>query len=268
MEPSKMLLTVDIGNTETTVGLFHEERLQYRWRLSTSTPQTADELGVVFHGLLRNHDIDPAHITGIAIACVVPSLTQSMQTMSSQYFHCQTFVIGPDMYGKLQLAVDNPAEVGADRVANTVSVSHRYGTPAIVVDFGTATNFDVINEKGAFIGGAIAPGIALSLDALFTRAAKLSSIQLSAPDSAIGTNTVDAIRGGFVLGFAALVDGLIERTIDELHVQPSAVHIIATGGLAHLVAPQSKYIQEVDEDLTLQGIRLLYEEQADSSSDQ
>src|SRR5579875_2742105 len=247
-----MLLVLNVNNTNTVIALYTIEPdgttgdLRATWRISTRQGQTADEYGILIRSLLLSEGVESSAIRGIVIASVVPPVDWILRQFCERYF------------GHKPLFIDNPGEVGADRVANCVGAYHKYGGPTIVVDFGTATNFDVVSRKGEFLGGAIAPGLNISAEALFARAARLPRVEIRKPAKIIGTNTVDNLQIGLFWGHIGLVDSILERMIADLG---SDTKCVATGGLANLIAGESKYITEVNETLTLDGLRLVYEAQ-------
>lgn len=248
-----MLLTVDVGNTNIVLGLFDGEHLFESYRLRTDARVTADELALLFHGLLVKHP-EP---DGIAVCSTVPQVLDQLRLMVERYYpQAATVVVGPGVKTGVPLLYDNPKEVGPDRVVNTLAAHTLYGGPAIVVDFGTSTNFDVVSEKGEFLGGALSPGIEISVDALAARAARLFKVELVEPRSVIGKTTVEALQSGLVYGFASQVDGMVERISRELDADPV---VIATGGLSHLMTGLCESIDEHEPDLTLIGLRLVYE---------
>lgn len=248
-----MLLAIDVGNTNTVLGLFAEDRLIHSWRIKTDARQTADEIELIFRGLLANSP----EITGIALCSTVPAVLREMRTMLTRYYaEVPTVIVEPGVKTGVPILTDNPKEVGADRIVNSLAAHTLYGGPVIVVDFGTSTNIDVVSDKGEFLGGALAPGIEISLDALAMRAAQLRKVELVAPRNVIGKNTVEALQSGAIFGFAGQVDGLVDRIIDELG---SATAVVATGGLAGIVVPESETITAHEPDLTLIGLRLIFE---------
>ncbi|MGH7333799.1 MAG: type III pantothenate kinase [Candidatus Rokuibacteriota bacterium] len=251
-----MLLVVEVGNTNTKIGVFEQARLMVAWRLTTRREQTADEYGVFIETLLRTRGLAPPDIHGVAISNVVPPVEQTLRWMSEKYFGIEPFSVESGMDCGLILAVDNPGEVGADRVVKSVAARALYGAPLIVIDFGTATTFDCVNAHGDFMGGAIAPGLATSVDALLNRAARLYRVELVRPAGAIGRNTATNIQSGVIYGYAGLVDGLVERMKGEMGGTP---RVIATGGHAALIAESTRSIEIVNPDLTLEGLRMLYE---------
>jgi len=257
-----MLLAVDVGNTQTLVGMFEREELQQHWRLATMEERTADEWALVFQGLLGQVGLSfSRNVTGVIISSVVPRVTPELREMTERYFHFPPLVIEPGIRTGMPIVIDNPKEVGADRVVNAIAAHARYGAPCIVVDFGTSTNFDVVNTKGEYVGGAIAPGVEVSLNALVSRGAQLRRIELTPPRSVIGKNTVEAIQSGVLFGFAGQVDGILARMRTEIEGE---VTTIATGGLAPVIIPLSTEIQHHDPWLTLRGLLIIYERNAGS----
>ena len=252
-----MLLAIDVGNTNTVLGLFDGETLTRSWRINTDARTTADEIELTFRGLLR----DAPEVTGIALCSTVPAVLREMRTMLDRYYlDVPKVIVEPGIKTGVPILTDNPKEVGADRIVNSLAAFTLYGGPSIVVDFGTSTNLDVVSEKGEFIGGALAPGIEISIDALASRAAQLRKVELVTPRNVIGKNTVEALQSGAVFGFAGQVDGLVDRITDELRQDVKAV--IATGGLAGVVVPESDTITHHEPDLTLIGLRLIFERNA------
>jgi len=269
-----MLLAVDVGNTNTVLGLYRldeqaglppkgkpvppKERfdLAAHWRLTTHRTQTVDEYGVFFVKLFEMHGLSPSQVTNIIIASVVPPLDSTLRQVCETYFHLEPLFVEPGIKTGMPALVDNPTELGADRIADCVAAIERYGGPCIVVDFGTATKFEVISDKGEYLGGAIAPGLGLSAEALFSRAARLSRVDIKRPAKVIGTNTIGHLQSGLYYGYIGLVDGFLERIFTELGHKP---RVIAAGGLAHMVAADSRYISEIDDLLTLDGLRILFE---------
>jgi type III pantothenate kinase len=251
-----MLLVIDVGNTQTVVGLYGGSDLLDHWRIATNAERTSDEHALLIAQFLEQHGFSfDDDITGVAISSVVPRLTGALREMTDRYFRFDAVVIEPGIKSGLPILYDNPREVGADRIANAVGALDLYGAPAVVVDFGTATTFDAISAKGEYLGGAIVPGIEISMDALFARAAWLRRVELVEPRNAIGRSTVESIEAGVVYGTVALVDGMVRRFEDELG--KSAV--IATGGLGGLITPLSNTIQHLEPWLTLHGLRLVHE---------
>jgi type III pantothenate kinase len=248
-----MLLAIDVGNTNTVLGLYDNEKLIQHWRTKTDANSTADELILTFNGLLK----DQPKVTGISLCSTVPSVLREMRWMLERYFpDTKTVIIEPGTKTGVPIITDNPKEVGADRIANSLAVFERHGGPSVVVDFGTSTNFDVVSEKGEFLGGALAPGIEISLEALANRAAQLRKVDFVKPKSVIGKNTVEALQSGALYGFAGQVDGILQRIIDEIGPLKA---VVATGGLAPLVVEESSTITHHEPDLTLEGLRLVFE---------
>ncbi|MEY2597619.1 MAG: hypothetical protein RLZZ194_82 [Actinomycetota bacterium] len=251
-----MLLTIDVGNTNTVLGTFLGEDLVHSWRVKTDPRSTADELWLQMRALVE--DID---ITGISLCSTVPAVLREMRTMFATYFKdVPTTIVEPGIKTGVPLLVDNPKEIGADRIVNTLAAHTLFGGPAIVVDFGTSTNLDVVSPKGEFLGGALAPGIEISVDALAQRAAQLRKVELIKPKSVIGKNTVEALQSGTIYGFAGQVDGLVSRISEELEAQfNERPTVIATGGLAPLIFGVADTLDEYEPDLTLIGLRLIHE---------
>jgi type III pantothenate kinase len=257
-----MLLTIDIGNTNTVLGVFDGDRIIDHWRLATVPDRTADELAVVLHGLLdRSSALASKQIDGISLCSTVPSVLHEMREMCARYYGDVTAVIvEPGVKTGVPVRTDNPKEVGSDRIMNSLAAVHLYGGPAIVVDFGTSTNFDAVSERGEFVGGALAPGIEISVDALSRRAAQLLKVELAKPPRVVGKNTVESLQSGIIYGFAAQVEGIATRMARELSpADPDAVTTIATGGLAPLVIGEVSVIDHYEPWLTLIGLRLVYE---------
>lgn len=252
-----MLLVADVGNTNTKIGVFDGGRLLVSWRLTSRREQTADEYGLFIESLLRTRGIRPSDMLGVAISNVVPPVQQALEWMCEKYFGHPAFFVEPGVNTRLPLAVDAPREVGADRYVDAFAATAIYGPPLIVIDFGTATTFNCVNARGEFVGGAIAPGIATSVEALINRAARLYRVELVRPKEAIGRNTVTNLQSGAIYGYAGLVDGLVERMRGELG---TPVKVIATGGNAGLVVDVARCIERVDEHLRLEGLRRLFVE--------
>ena len=251
-----MLLVIDIGNTNTSLGVFEGDRLVAHWRLTTERARTGDEWGVLARNLFELSGLDVKSIDAIAIASVVPPLNFTLNRMAEIYFKLTPLFVDHTIDTGLPILYQPAADVGADRIVDAVAAIHKYGAPCIVVDFGTATTFDAINFNGEYVGGVITPGITISADALFDRAAKLPRVEIKRPQKVIGSATVEAMQSGLYHGYIGLVDGILKKMIDELGRSP---RVIATGGLAPLIARGSKFIQEVDETLTLAGLRLVFE---------
>jgi type III pantothenate kinase len=246
-----VLLAIDVGNTQTVLGLFHNSDLREHWRLATDRERTGDELGVLITGLLEPDDVD-----GISLSSSVPPLVNAYEVVAEHWLRAPLLTLGPGVRTGIPIRYDDPREVGPDRIVNAVAALERYGAPCIVVDFGTSTNFDVVSAEGEFAGGVLAPGIEVSMDALFARAARLFTIEFVEPPTVIGKTTAASLQSGLVYGFAGQVDGIVERIRGELGDEARAV---ATGGLADLIAPHTKTIERVDPFLTLEGLRLVWE---------
>ena len=261
-----MLLAIDVGNTNTVLGLYNHDapELVADWRVTTHKHQTSDEYGVLFLSLFAMRQIDVTTITAVIVSSVVPPLDGTIRRLCERYFGLRPLFVEPGIKTGMPLLVDNPAELGADRIVNGVAAFARYGGPLVVVDFGTATTFDVITARGEYAGGVIAPGLGISADALFSRAAKLARVDIKRPARTIGTNTIAHLQSGLFYGYIGLVDGILERILDEMSAtqlssEGVAPKVIATGGLARMIHEDSKYITEIDNMLTLDGLRLLYE---------
>jgi len=257
-----MLLVLDIGNSNTVIGVYDKDELIHHWRVVTRRAGTADEYGITIKQLMRHADVSCADIEGIAISCVVPPILPMLSELGTNFFKIDPLLVGPGVKTGMAIRVDNPKDVGADRIVNAVAAHNLLNTSAIVVDFGTATTFDYVSENGTFEGGIIAPGMAISTDALFKQASKLPRVELVKPKKVIGKNTVSAMQSGIVYGYAGLVDSLIDRIKDEVKNdmpdEPKPV-VIATGGLANTVSKVASSINTVDEFLTLRGLHIIYE---------
>jgi type III pantothenate kinase len=252
-----MLLAINVGNTETKLGVFRDRDLAFSRRLATHPTRTADELALLFGGFLEQEEMSfSRHITGVAISSVVPATTQALRDMTQRYFHFDPVVVGPGVKTGMAVLTDNPREVGADRIVNALAAYERFGGPAIVVDFGTGTNFDVVSAAGEFVGGVIAPGLQVSAASLVSHTARLTRVELTTPRSVVGKNTVEAIQSGLIFGTAGEVDGIVERIRADLG--GSAV-VIATGGLAPVVLPHCRTIDHHEPWLTLEGLRLVFD---------
>lgn len=274
-----MLLALDVGNTNTVLGLYHleeepartpedapsavsqpririEPKLAAHWRVTTHRTQTADEYGVLFVNLFNMNGVSVDQVKHIIISSVVPPVESTLRRVCEKYFRLNPLFVEPGIKTGMPVLVDNPTELGADRLVNAIAAFERYGGPCIVVDFGTATTFDVISAKGEYLGGAISPGLGISADALFSRAARLGRVDVKRPAKVIGTNTVTHLQSGLYYGYIGLVDGIIDRMATELGAQPK---VIATGGLARTISGDSRFISQIDDMLTLDGLRILFE---------
>jgi len=250
-----LFLAIDVGNTHIMLGIYREKDILVYWRLPTREDSTEDELGMVVKNLLHNSRLGLKDIDAIAISSVVPPLMYSLERMSTKYFNVDPLVIGPGIKTGLNILTDNPREVGADRIVNAVAAYHLYGGPLIIVDFGTATTFCAISEDGDYLGGVIAPGIGISIEALFEKAAKLPRVEIVRPERVIGKDTVSSMQSGIVFGFVGQVDGIVRRMKSEFRLPPM---VLATGGFASLIARESETIKEVNTLLTLEGLRIIH----------
>jgi type III pantothenate kinase len=251
-----MILVVDVGNTNIVLGIYARKTLKFHWRVSTNRSLTADEYGVLIFNLFHHAGVRIEEIEGVMISSVVPPINKTLEQMCLKYIRKTPMFVGPGIKTGLNIRYENPREVGADRIVNAVAAIQLYGPPVIVVDFGTATTFCYIDEKGDYIGGAIAPGIGISTEALYQKAAKLPRIELIKPRSTVGRTTVSSMQSGIIFGFAGQVDGIVQRIRDEFGTDP---HVVATGGLAELIANESRSILTVNPQLTLQGLQMIYE---------
>jgi len=251
-----MLLAIDIGNTNIVLGVFDGDNLKATWRLATVIHSQADEYGILLLSLLERQNLPPAKISGVALCSVVPPLVSTFQEICQKHLNTQLVVVEAGVKTGLRICLDNPREVGPDRVVNAVAASHLYEKPAIVVDLGTATTFDVISKEGDYLGGAIAPGISIASEALFTRTAMLPRVELTYPKQAIGRNTISAMQSGIIFGYTELIEGMIQRMERELG---SKAKVVATGGYAESIARNIPRIDKVNPDLSLIGLKLIYE---------
>jgi type III pantothenate kinase len=250
-----MLLVIDVGNTNTVLGLFRGEELVHDWRIRTVADLTVDEYGMLLFNLSKASGIGEGEIKDIIISCVVPPVLNVLEPLCEKYFHLKPLVVGPGIKTGMPIFYDNPREVGADRIVNAVAGFEKYRRAQIIVDFGTATTFDYVSGRGEYHGGCIAPGIMIASEALFSRAAKLPRVELARPKSIIGKDTVGSMQAGIIFGYAGLVDGIIERMKAEVK---ETLLVLATGGLARVIAPETRSIEKVDEMLTLDGLRIIH----------
>jgi len=258
-----VLLAIDAGNTQTVIGLFDDNELADHWRVATVADRTEDELALMIQQFLGFHGFSfDAQVTGVAIASGVPRVTAALRLMTRRYFGFDAMVVEPGVRSGMPILYDNPKEVGPDRIANAVAAHAKYGGPAVVVDFGTSTNFDVVSAKGEFLGGVLAPGLQVSADALFSRTARLPRVELVPPRSVVGKNTVESLQSGLIYGMAALVDGVVERIAKEV----GQGEVIATGGLARVVIDECATVTRHEPWLTLDGLQIIYDRNTGSDA--
>ena len=250
-----MIFVVDVGNTNIVLGVYDGDELKHHWRIETHRNRTGDEYGMVIKSLFDYANLSFTDINGIIISSVVPPIMFSLEKMCEKYFHVKPIIVGPGTKTGLNIKYDNPREVGADRIVNAVAAIQEYGSPLIIVDFGTATTYCYVNENKQYVGGVIAPGINISTEALYTRASKLPRIEIARPESVVGRNTVSAMQSGVLFGYVGQVDGIVKRIKDETNTNPK---VIATGGLANLIAKETSTIDVVEPFLTLKGLLLIY----------
>ncbi len=250
-----MLLVIDVGNTNTVVGVFDGDKLVQSWRVRTVANHTVDEYGMLIYSLYKSSKISTRSIRDIIISCVVPPMLNILGPLCEKYFHVKPLIVEPGIKTGMPIHYDNPKEVGADRIVNAVAAFEKYRTELIIVDFGTATTFDYVSAKGEYLGGCIAPGIVISSEALFEKASKLPRVEFKKPKTIIAKDTISSMQAGIMFGYAGLVDGIVERMKAEVKSNPK---VIATGGLAVVIAPETKSIDVVDESLTLEGLRIIY----------
>jgi type III pantothenate kinase len=259
-----MLLVLDVGNTNTVLGVYDGDDLLARWRLTTQRERTVDEYGVLCRNLFTLANLDSSKITAIAISSVVPPLNFTLYKMATTYFRLEPLFVEPNKNAGIKIYYDSPQDVGADRVVNAVAAFHKYGGPCIIVDFGTATTFDAIDAQGDYLGGVITPGIHISSEALFLRAARLPRVEIKHPETVVGRSTVGSIQSGLYFGYIGLVDGILRRMIDELGPQQT---VVATGGLAPLIGKGSTLIDRIDDNLLLEGLKIIYQRNLAKSTD-
>jgi type III pantothenate kinase len=252
----RMLLVIDVGNTDTVLGVYDGEELVHNWRIRTNSGNTVDEYGILIYNLYHTGRINSKTITSIIISCVVPPMMNLLDELCRKYFNVKPMIVGPGLKTGMPIYYDNPKEVGADRIVNAVAAFSKYKRELIVVDFGTATTFDSVSTRGEYMGGCITPGIMISMEALFTRTAKLPRVELSKPKSIIAKDTVSSMQAGIMFGYAGLVDGIVERMSKEMGGNPL---VVATGGLANVIAPETTTIKIVENMLTLEGLRIIHD---------
>jgi type III pantothenate kinase len=251
-----MLLALDVGNTNVTIGIFHSERLTHNWRLRTVRDHTADEWGILLRNLFSLSSLNLSEVNGVIVSSVVPIIDSALAQMTARYFSTEAYFVTPETETGLKILYDNPREVGADRVVNAVAAFHKYGGPCVVVDLGTAITFDAVGAEAEYLGGVICPGIGISISGLFAKTARLPMVDFREPDRLIGTNTVASIQSGLYYGTIGMIDGILERIVAMLGPETRTV---ATGGQSNLIVRGSRLVRTLDEDLTLEGLRLIWE---------
>jgi len=258
-----MLLAIDVGNSNNVIGLFADKKLLTHWRIRTEWTRTSDEYWVLIKEFILLNNVETETIDEIIISCVVPPLIPILKEMSKKYFFCEPLVVGPGVKTGISILYNNPAEVGADRIVNSVAAYGKYGGPLIIVDFGTATTFDAVSKKGEYLGGAIFPGVQLSMEALFKNAAKLPRVELAEPERVIGKSTIESIHSGAIHGFVSMIDGMVFKMQAELD---QTARVIATGGIVQLIASRAKSIDIIDPFLTLEGLRMIHQQNQKNDS--
>lgn len=254
-----LLLVIDVGNTNIVLGVYDGDRLKYDWRIATQKDRTSDEYGLIFEQIFQYNCLSKKEIKAIIISSVVPTLMYTLPSMCQKYFSIDPLIVGETVDSGINILLDNPKEVGADRIVNAVAGFDKYGGPLIIVDSGTAITLDVVSKEGDYMGGVITPGIKISSEALFLRTAKLPKVEIIKPNEVIGKNTIESIQSGIVNGFVGLVDHLIELIIAEMGISKDDVKVVATGGFSQILSQDSKYITIIDKLITLDGLRIIYE---------
>ncbi|CAC9926481.1 pantothenate kinase, type III [Aedoeadaptatus coxii] len=254
-----MLLAIDVGNTNIVFGAFKGRELIHDWRIASDQKKTSDEFGMLVTEMLNNVQLKPVDIEAVIMSSVVPNIMHTMQNMIVKYFHQYPMIVGAGVKTGINIRYDNPREVGADRIVNAIAAVERYGGPCIIIDLGTAITFCVVDDKKNYLGGLILPGISISADALVSRTSKLPKIEIIKPEKVIGKTTVSSMQNGLYYGFSSMIDGIVKHICDEIQMDPSDVHVIATGGFSNLLVSDSAYDIIIDRDLTMDGLRILYD---------
>ncbi|WP_322631341.1 type III pantothenate kinase [Aedoeadaptatus coxii] len=254
-----MLLAIDVGNTNIVFGAFKGRELIHDWRIASDQKKTSDEFGMLVTEMLNNVQLKPVDIEAVIMSSVVPNIMHTMQNMIVKYFHQYPMIVGAGVKTGINIRYDNPREVGADRIVNAIAAVERYGGPCIIIDLGTAITFCVVDDKKNYLGGLILPGISISADALVSRTSKLPKIEIIKPEKVIGKTTVSSMQKGLYYGFSSMIDGIVKHICDEIQMDPSDVHVIATGGFSNLLVSDSAYDIIIDRDLTMDGLRILYD---------